>query len=195
MPADASHIRAEAILKAAFVCFSRYGFRRTSMEDIARETGVSRASLYQHFRNKEEIFRSLCAGLQEKALVLAEQALKGEAPLAERVEAAIAGKVVAFLEVVEASPHGEELVGENSRLCADLAVRTEARFQRMLVETFRAGARSGEIDLGARRLSAPAAAELLRLSAYGLKHAGGGSDDFRKRLHTLIDIFFAGLGS
>ena len=41
----------EAILASAFTQFSRYGFRRTSMEDIARETGTSRASLYSYFAN------------------------------------------------------------------------------------------------------------------------------------------------
>lgn len=48
----------ESILSTAQVQFSRYGFMRTSMEDIAKETDVSRASLYSYFENKEEIFRS-----------------------------------------------------------------------------------------------------------------------------------------
>ena len=41
----------EAILASAFTQFSRYGFRRTSMVDIAKETGTSRASLYSYFAN------------------------------------------------------------------------------------------------------------------------------------------------
>ena len=58
----------ERILGAAFVRFARYGFRRTSMEDIAGEAGVSRAALYLQFRNKEEIFKSLAQDLQDRAL-------------------------------------------------------------------------------------------------------------------------------
>ncbi len=41
----------EAILASAFTQFSRYGSRRTSMQDIAKETGTSRASLYSYFAN------------------------------------------------------------------------------------------------------------------------------------------------
>src|SRR5581483_4919217 len=58
----------DAILAAAFARFTHYGFRRTSMEDIADEAGVSRAALYLHFRNKEELFRSLSQALHEEAL-------------------------------------------------------------------------------------------------------------------------------
>jgi len=44
---------------AALTRFARYGFRRTSMEDIAAEAGVSRAALYLQFRNKEEILAAV----------------------------------------------------------------------------------------------------------------------------------------
>ena len=37
----------EPILASAFTQFSRSGYRRTSMEDIAKETGISRPSLHE----------------------------------------------------------------------------------------------------------------------------------------------------
>jgi AcrR family transcriptional regulator len=186
--------RREAILAAAHEQFARYGFRRTSMEDIAREAGVSRPALYLHFRNKEEIFRSLSASLQEAALADAETALKAEGPLAERVHAALEAKVVRLLEVVHGSPHGAELLDASSRLGGDLAARSEARLQGMLEEAFREAARTGEVDLRGAGLSASAAAELFRLAAYGQKVPGGEPADFRRRLARLVRVFFAGLG-
>lgn len=36
--------------------FARYGFRKTSVEDITAVAGVSKGSMYLEFRNKEEIF-------------------------------------------------------------------------------------------------------------------------------------------
>jgi AcrR family transcriptional regulator len=187
--------RRQAILDAALGQFMRYGFRRTSMEDIARETGVSRASLYQHFRNKEEIFRSLAERLHEQTLESVEAALKAEGRLSDRVRGALEGKLVRFLDVVAESPHGAELVDESGRLCGDLAAATEERFQRLLGDALRDGARDGEIDLQGAGLSAPAAAELLRLAAHGLKPANADSGLFRRRLQRLVDVFFAGLGA
>ena len=43
------------ILNAALGVFAAYGLKRSSMEDIAKAADMSRAALYQHFRNKEDI--------------------------------------------------------------------------------------------------------------------------------------------
>ncbi len=60
-PSDASDRlpNAERILAAAEVCFARYGFQKTSMEDIAREAGLSRRSVYRHFPDKAALFREV----------------------------------------------------------------------------------------------------------------------------------------
>ena len=42
----------------ALEVFGRYGFRKTSMEDVARSAGISRQGLYLHFANKEALFRA-----------------------------------------------------------------------------------------------------------------------------------------
>src|SRR6202022_4837564 len=47
----------EAILKAATATFLRYGFKKTSMDGIARAAGVSRQGLYLYFDTKDFLFR------------------------------------------------------------------------------------------------------------------------------------------
>jgi AcrR family transcriptional regulator len=192
--APATDPRREAILAAAYAQFTRYGYRRTSMEDIARELGLSRASLYREFANKEEIFRTLAAALHDNAVAAAETALKQPGPIATRVRDALEAKSVRVLEVLHGSPHGAELVDESSRLCGELAGTTEARVQKLLADALRAAGRSGELDLGVAGLSATAAAELLVLSAAGLKHGAADAETFRRRLAAMVKIFFAGLG-
>ena len=53
-PVDA---RQTAVLEAAVGVFARYGYRKTSMDEVARAAGVSRQGLYLQFANKEELFR------------------------------------------------------------------------------------------------------------------------------------------
>lgn len=190
----------EAILASAFTQFSRYGFRRTSMEDIAKETGISRASIYSHFENKEEIFRSLSASLHEETLGNAESCLKGESPvgggqspLAERVEEALVARFGPFQEVVTQSAHGSEIYDENNRLCGDLVTDSHQRFQSILATAMKAASRAGEIDLKAAGLSASGVAELIHLGAVGLKQGAPDVATFTKRLHGFIQVFFAGL--
>ena len=47
----------EAILKAATATFLRYGFKKTSMDDVAQAAGVSRQGLYLYFDTKDLLFR------------------------------------------------------------------------------------------------------------------------------------------
>jgi len=51
--------RRSQIVDAAITCFAKKGYYEASMDDIAREAGLSKGSLYWHFPSKRELFRSL----------------------------------------------------------------------------------------------------------------------------------------
>lgn len=48
--------RRERILQTAAQLFSRYGFRKTSIEDITRAAAISKGALYLEFGSKDELF-------------------------------------------------------------------------------------------------------------------------------------------
>ena len=45
----------ERMVRAAYKCFERYGIERTSIEEIAREAGVTRPTVYRYFPSKIHI--------------------------------------------------------------------------------------------------------------------------------------------
>jgi len=190
-PAPASTTR-KRILEAAFTLFGRYGFKRTSMEDIALEAGLSRAALYLQFRNKEDIFRELAAGLHDRCLINAQAALAGQAPIAERLQAAVEAKTLPMIEITNSSPHGSELMDETNRLCGDLAADSGRRFQRMLAEAFRR-AEGSDIELRAARLTPAEAADLFVSAIHGLKSPDVTPAIFKKRLARFVTVFIGGL--
>jgi len=51
----------ERILEAALRIFSQKGYYETRMEDIAEKLGVSKRTLYLYYKNKEELFKAMCA--------------------------------------------------------------------------------------------------------------------------------------
>ncbi len=51
--------RREQILQAALSCFGRKGYHASTMDDLVRASGLSKGSLYWHFRSKEEVFLAL----------------------------------------------------------------------------------------------------------------------------------------
>jgi len=49
----------EKIIKNAREIFSRFGFRKTSMKDIAESLRMGKASLYYYFKSKQDIFKGV----------------------------------------------------------------------------------------------------------------------------------------
>src|SRR5579871_2572527 len=144
----------ERIHRAALTLFCRYGFKRTSMEDIAAEAGFSRAALYLQFRNKEDIFCDLARRLKEESMVQAEAALAEKLPLSERLKMAIEARMLRLIEIAYDSPHGAELLDEKNRLCGDLWADSERAFHETMVRVFKRASHAREIDLTGAGLSA-----------------------------------------
>lgn len=68
--------REQGILDAATELFVRYGYDKTTVDDIARAAGVSKGTIYLHFASKEELFETLLIremmAYAEKCLALIE---------------------------------------------------------------------------------------------------------------------------
>lgn len=56
----------EQILSAAFHCFYKTGFEKTSLDMIAKEAGVTRGAIYWHFADKETLYREVVGSVLEK---------------------------------------------------------------------------------------------------------------------------------
>ena len=91
-----------ALLGATAECVARYGIKKTTMVDVASRSGVAKATLYNHFRTKDDVLAALveqsvadlvaacvttaaAQGL-EAALVLVAQELAGSPALRKAVE-------------------------------------------------------------------------------------------------------------
>lgn len=59
-------ITRERIFQAALKIFTIHGFEGARMDKIAAEVGINKASLYFHFKSKEEIFRELFYNIIQK---------------------------------------------------------------------------------------------------------------------------------
>ena len=57
-PASTDDVR-ERILAAAERCIDRHGIRKTTMDDIASELGLSRPNVYRYFADRDDLFIEL----------------------------------------------------------------------------------------------------------------------------------------
>ena len=56
---DVSDQRRNQIMEAALTVFSRLGFERASMDNIAKEAGVSKGALYLYYKSKDAIIATV----------------------------------------------------------------------------------------------------------------------------------------
>ncbi len=72
------------IINAAKTLFGRYGFRRTSLADIAAEARRSKSSLYHYFASKAELFRAVVnAEMEVLSQRVREAVAKADSPQAK----------------------------------------------------------------------------------------------------------------
>jgi AcrR family transcriptional regulator len=55
---DERKLREERILDAATTLLVRWGYRKTTIDDVAREAGVGKGTIYLHWKDKNELFRA-----------------------------------------------------------------------------------------------------------------------------------------
>ncbi|HEY0752797.1 MAG TPA: TetR/AcrR family transcriptional regulator [Ktedonobacteraceae bacterium] len=79
----------QAIVAAAAGLFARVGFGATSLDDVAEVLGVSKASLYYHIKNKEEILRLIFLTVLTASEEPLRQIVEGDLPSREKLYRAI----------------------------------------------------------------------------------------------------------
>jgi AcrR family transcriptional regulator len=182
--------RQAAILAAAVKVFFQFGYRKTSMEDVAAAAQVSRQTLYLQFRDKERLFRAALEYVTEQMLV--------------------------SIRALAANPNGtveQTLIGVFELLCGDsLALSSHVNIAELLViarsqeesivPRFEADVRSVIADILTQAGTAARwerhgigtqelAMHLLDTSA-GVKSATGDMSDYKRRMAIAIRIVVMG---
>ena len=65
--------RKEQIVDRAAKLFKQKGFAATSMRDLAAELGIEAASIYYHFKSKEELLEKVCFDMADKFITNARE--------------------------------------------------------------------------------------------------------------------------
>ena len=183
---NSSREREQKILEAAMTAFSRYGYERTKMDDIARALGISRPALYKTYRNKEHIFRELAKAVHLEAIDAAQSALKGTNPFCKRLENALIVRDVHLLKIGHSGPHADEIAELYLSLAGDLAEHFNAQFVTLLTQAIEAAEKEESFKRPAAYRSAKDFAHLLRLALEGVKKEIKAVEEYESLARQLI---------
>jgi AcrR family transcriptional regulator len=182
-PAEVSAVQ-RRILRAAEEAFKRSGFRGVTMEAVARDAAVSKATLYHHFGNKDELYQAVCERMARLGLRAFNDALSGSDSLDARVTAAVVAKHRLTLTLVRSSPHAEDLFTHKAQLAGELFERASGEMVDQLIETLR-----GEPALRPR---APALARAIFFGSAGLAEHIESVSQLESELGAFVALYLAG---
>ncbi len=126
-----------AVFEAALRCFARNGVTKTSIEEIAREAGCSRATVYRHFKSKEAIVAGAIRWESTKFFAALQDRLREVETFEELfVESAMtADEFIGGHRVIPTIIEGEpELLLPHVALEAPLVVKVSANFLAPYIE-------------------------------------------------------------
>jgi AcrR family transcriptional regulator len=134
----------ERILVAAIQRFSRFGYRRTSINDVAEEAGLARATVYLYWRRKEDLFVDGLERFNLQTWNLAETAAAKKGSAKERILATVVAQYGATSDIVHGTPSGHELFQANLKLGRVVVEECLHHGEKLLNRLLQQGIRDGE---------------------------------------------------
>ncbi len=186
---DAAHRKEEKVLSAAESCFVRYGFRKTTMGDIAVAAQISRPALYLIYSSKEDVFRGVVGRLFATMLAELGGGIGTRGEPVEQLQFAFEVWCVRPFEIVQNAPDAADLLENSRQLSADAWNKAEADFEAIVTDIL-VSVMQGESGTG---LSAAQVAHVLTTAVPGFKESARSVEDLRGRIKDLLDLVLDGL--
>ena len=188
----------EAILEATDRLLARYGYKKMTIDDLAKEVGIGKGSVYLHFESKEEIALSHVDRIVERVKGRLQSIAESKASPENRIRKMLIERVLMRFDSVQ---HYSQSMNE---LLAQVRSRLRERRKRYFEEEARIFAKvlaDGKVagtfkvkdpaEMGRTLLDATNALLPYSLSAYEL----GEREELVKKANSVADLVLNGLRS
>src|SRR5579859_434608 len=127
----------EKIVVEAKKVFLRYGFRRTTMADLAKAAQMSRPALYLVFPSKEDVFVAVAERFLTEML---DEVRRGIVPLpsaAQKLTFAFEVWYVRPFEAILASPDASDLLESSCEVASEAMTKAKTGFEAIVAEVLK----------------------------------------------------------
>lgn len=134
------------IVEAAAEHFSRYGYEKTTVSDLAKAIGFSKAYIYKFFDSKQAIGEVICANTLNAILGTVKEAMRGAPTASERFrrmfKAVVEASIDLFFQDRKLYDIAASAAGEEWQSCAVY----QDQIKQIILEIIREGRESGEFE-------------------------------------------------
>jgi len=186
----------DRILDTAEAFVTASGFSKLTMEQLAREAGLSRATIYLHFKNKSEIALECADRLHSRLLAHLQQIAGLDGPVVGRLRSVLIGRVLFAVDAARRQSAGTDRMLAGIRPA--YMVHREQYFAneaKVVLQLLREGVRRGEFFVSEPSLTALAlvlstnSLMPFSLSARQLK----ARHQIEQRVSKIVDLILSGL--
>jgi AcrR family transcriptional regulator len=142
----AEHAVRDQIVRAAHEYFAHYGYAKTTVSDLARAIGFSKAYIYRFFESKQAIGEVICGGCVDQMLEQIREAVEQAGSATEKLRNFTKMAATTRAELYAADPRLFEIaVHASSENWPPARAYTE-RLQRLLEAILKEGRETGEFE-------------------------------------------------
>jgi AcrR family transcriptional regulator len=191
---DVSGERRAQILDAASRVFARLGVYQARMDDIVRESGLSKGALYWYFKSKDEIVTAILSGLFDREFDSMRTALERDGSASDRLIVLVRHQVAELRRIPLFMPLAHEFYARSFRSKAVQAVLRGylRRFFDIVVPLIQQGIDGGEFRAVDPEEAAIAIGSLLEGTLL-LWVYDPGTVDFGRHMETGMRLLLQGL--
>ncbi|RJG57665.1 TetR/AcrR family transcriptional regulator [Sphingobium terrigena] len=142
----AEHAVRDQIIAAAHECFARYGYAKTTVSDLAKEIGFSKAYIYRFFESKQAIGEEICGSRLEQIVTETRAAIEEGDSATDRLRRMFRSLTVRSVDLFF---HDRKIYDITAHSAAEQWGSSQAykqTLQGMLAEIIKSGRENGEFE-------------------------------------------------
>jgi AcrR family transcriptional regulator len=179
----------EKIVTEAGKVFLRYGFRRTTMADLAKAARMSRPALYLIFPSKEEAFLAVVKRFIAENLDEIRRGIPRFKTAEQKLAFAFDVWLVRPFEMIQASPDASDILETGSEIACGEMKQANTEFEAIVTDVLKPLVRESKVKLPGAKI-----AEILCRAGHGFKGTARDAGELRQMLHDHLTLVLKGLG-
>ncbi|KQM62655.1 MULTISPECIES: TetR/AcrR family transcriptional regulator [unclassified Sphingomonas] len=142
----AEHAVRDQIVEAANECFARYGYAKTTVADLAREIGFSKAYIYRFFDSKQAIGEAICSSRLDRIVAETRSAIDAGGSETDRFRRMFKSLTTLSVDLFFQDRKIYDIAAHSAAEHWASAIAYCESLRAMIVEIVRAGRESGEFE-------------------------------------------------
>jgi AcrR family transcriptional regulator len=193
---ESGSAKPNAIVLAGLQLFTQYGYRKTSIDDIAQAAQVAKRTVYLHFENKAAVFLAILEYLGDQVRQRCAAAERAGGTAVDRLTGLLDAYFGMGFELFSKSEHMPELEETFSKLARARIGGLNTEYEDLLARFLRSLEKTGEIGGPPQGLTVEQIVHILMRAAEGAKHdpkLQGDRKALERRLRELAMLVVAAM--